>query len=178
MKMKKWQIWTVAAVVVVAVGLGCLFGGRAWGAGGSDHNGKNQAEGQNWGNGNGPSGMPGNGSGQFAGRNGGGMVSGSIIAVDGTSITVQTNDGSTKIVLVGSSATISLVTKGSTSDLKTGENVVVSGTTNTDGTVTANSIRLGETLTQGGTPPADGSAPSGSAPPSDSGTAPTQATTK
>jgi hypothetical protein len=175
-KMKKWQIWTVGAVVVIAVGLGCLFGGRAWGASGSDSNGRNQAAGQNWRNGNGPSGMPGNGSGQFGGR-GGGMVSGSIIAVDATSITVKTNDGSTKIVLVGSSANISLVTIGSASDLKTGENVVVTGTTNTDGTVTATNIRLGEVLNLGGTPPADGTAPSGSAPATGSGTATTQATT-
>jgi hypothetical protein len=176
-KMKTWQIWTVAAVVVVAVGLGCLFGGRAWGASGSDDNGKNRTAGQNWGNGNGPSGMPGEGSGQFGGRNGGGMVIGSIIAVDATSITVKTSDGSTKIVFVGSSATISLATTGSASDLKTGENVVVSGTTNTDGTVTANSIRLGEILNVGGTPPADGTAPSGGAPATGSGTATTPTTT-
>ena len=34
---------------------------------------------------------------------------------------------------------------------------MVSGTTNDDGTVTATSIRLGDILTQGATPPAGGS---------------------
>jgi hypothetical protein len=160
MKMKKWQMWTLAAVVVIGVGVGCLFGGKAWGDNGSS---TNDGSNQTWADGNRPSGMPGDGSmpaGAPGGRNGGNMVSGSIIAIDADSITVQTTDGSTKIVLVGSSATISLVTAGSASDLKTGENVVVSGTTNTDGTVTATSIRLGEVFSQitpSGAPPAAGS---------------------
>ncbi len=158
MKMKTWQMWTVATVVVIAVGLGCLFGGRAWGASDGGING--QVAGQDWGDGNRPSGAPGDGSGLpggQGGRNGGGMVSGSIIAVDGTSITVQTNDGSTKIVLFGSSATITLSTAGSASDLKVGEKVIVAGTTNDDGTVTAASMRLGDPVTLGATPPAGGS---------------------
>jgi hypothetical protein len=159
MKIKKWQMWTVATVVVVAVGLGCLFGGRAWGAGGLSSNDQfaGGGPGMQRGDGSMPSGPPG-------GRNTGGLVSGSIIAVDGNSITVQTSDGSTKIVLFGSSATISLATAGSTSDLKTGVNVVVSGTANTDGTVTASSIRLGDVVNPVGAPPAGGFAPSGSAP--------------
>ena len=161
--MKKWQI-AVLAVAVIAVALGALFGGRAWGASGSS---SDQDQGQLAGDGNGPWGrgdgtMPSDG---FGGRNGGNMVSGSIIAVDSTGITVQTNDGSTKIILVSGSTSISLTTDGSVSDLVTGKNVVVSGTTNTDGTVTATSIRLGEILglggAPGGTPPPVSSAPSG-----------------
>jgi hypothetical protein len=164
-KMNKWQMWTVAAVVVVAVGVGCLFGGKAWGeSGSSTFDGQFPGNGTAMGRGDGsmPFGAPG-------GRNGGNMVTGSIIAVDADSITVQTTDGSTKIVFVGSSATISLATAGSTSDLKIGENVVVSGTTNDDGTVTATSIRLGEVLTQ--------MVPSGGAPAAGSETTTTQATT-
>ena len=38
------------------------------------------------------------------------------------------------------------------SDLKTGEDVVVTGTTNTDGTVTAINVRLGESSALGGVP--------------------------
>jgi hypothetical protein len=151
--MKKWQMWTVGAVVVIAVGLGCLFGGKAWGDSGSPNtDGQFPRNGAAMGRGDGP--MP---SGGFAGRNGGGMVSGSIIAVDSNSITIQTPDGNTKIVLFGASAAISLVTQGSAADLTTGANVVVSGTTNTDGTVTATSIRLGDSLSVApGAPPTDG----------------------
>jgi hypothetical protein len=167
MKMKKWQMYTLAAVVVIGVGVGCLFGGKAWGDSGSsssiDQLMANGGPGLRRGDGSMPAGAPG-------GRNGGNMVSGSIIAIDADSITVQTTDGSTKIVLLSSSANISLVTSGSTSDLKTGENVVISGTTNTDGTVTATSIRLGEVIAQ--------LAPPGTAPTSDSGSPTTQSTTK
>jgi hypothetical protein len=179
--LKKWQITAVAAVVVIAVGVGCLFGGRAWGTADSDNNGQDRGAGQNWAGGDRPSGMPTDGSGPFAGpggRNGGNMVSGSIIAVDNTGITVKTSDGSTKIILVSGSASISLVAAGSIADLKTGENVVVTGTTNDDGTVTATNIRLGESLTLGGTPPDVGTSASGNAPTAWSGTATTQTTAK
>jgi hypothetical protein len=153
---KKWQI-AVVIVTVIAVALGALFGGRAWGAGGSS-----DGPGQLAGDGNGPWGrgdglMPSDRQGPGIGGN---MVAGSIIAADETSITVKTSDGSTKIILVSGSTSISLTTEGSVSDLATGEPVVVSGTTNTDGTVTATNIRLGDTLGLAGAP--GGIPPSGS----------------
>jgi hypothetical protein len=178
--LKKWQIAAVTAVVI-AVGVGCLFGGRAWGAAGSDNNDQGRSAGQNWADGNRPSGMPADGSGLFAGpggRNGGNMVSGSIIAADSTSITVKTGNGSTKIILVSGSTSISLVAAGSIADLKTGENVVVTGSANDDGTVTAANIRLGESLMLDGPPPADGTGASGNTPAAGSGAATTQTTAK
>ena len=176
--MKKWQKATLAAVVLMAVGLGCLFGGRAWGATSSDDSSRDRAAGQTWGDGSRPSGGPGDGSGQFRGPddiNGGNMVTGSIISVDDSGITVKTSDGSTKIILVSGSTSISVTTEGSESDLVTGKNVTVSGTTNTDGTVTASSIRLGDVLGFGGTPggaPPSGGTPSTGATPSSDGTTP------
>jgi hypothetical protein len=155
---------------VIAVGVGALFGGHAWGVSGSSDTTANAQTAQASGDGNRPSGMPGDSSGQFGGlgggRNGGNMVSGSIIAVDDSGITVKTSDGSTKIILVSGSTSISLTKEGSKSDLVTGEAVVVSGTANSDGTVTASSIMLGTSLGFGGapgdTPPSGGTAPSGS----------------
>lgn len=153
MKIKKWQIAAVAAVVVIAVGVGCLFAGHAWGASGSSDNSTQVA-----GDGNGQfrpgdGSLPYGGSGGAGGRGGGNMVSGSIISVDSSSITVKTSYGSTKIVLLAGSTTISLSTKGSAADLKTGANAIISGTTNTDGTVTATSIRLGDVIDSVVSPP-------------------------
>jgi hypothetical protein len=167
---KNWRIAVVVAAVI-AVGVGALFGGRAWGASGSSDTTANAQTAQASGDGNRPSGMPGDGSGQFGGpgggRSGGNMVSGSIIAADDSSITIKTSDGSTKIVLVSGSTSISVTSEGSIADLDTGEDVVISGTTNNDGTTTAESIRVGASLPQGGmaaggTSPSDGTAPSGS----------------
>ena len=163
--MKKWQIAVVVAALI-AVGVGALFGGRAWGASGSSATANaDQAAPQFMRDGTGPSGMPGGGP-----RNADGMVSGSIIAADASSITVETSDGSTKIILVSGSTSISLTTEGSLSDLVTGEDVVVSGTANSDGTVTAASIRLGSNLGLGGAP--------GVMPPSGAETPATQTTTQ
>ena len=86
------------------------------------------------------------GMGQFAGRtgmrSGGGFTSGQIISADATGVTVQMQDGSTKIVLFGGSTQVMKSTAGSTSDLTVGKDVVVTGTSNSDGSVTAQSIQI------------------------------------
>lgn len=70
-------------------------------------------------------------------------VRGEIISADTNSITVKMSDGSTKIVVLGSSTMIAKTTTGSTSDLTNGANVIVFGTTNSDGSVTAQNIQIG-----------------------------------
>jgi hypothetical protein len=76
------------------------------------------------------------------GRNGNGMTNGEIIGVDERSVTVKMLDGSSKVVLLSSTTTINKSSEGSTSDLKTGEKVAVFGNTNSDGSLTAQSIQL------------------------------------
>jgi hypothetical protein len=139
---KKWQI-VATIVVIVAVGLGAFFGGRATGGSSAttaDELGAMQ-------------GPPANRPARPGGPPGaaGNMVAGSIISADDSSITVQTSDGSTKIVLLSDSTQITKSETGSMSDLTSGEDVVVNGTTNDDGTVTADSVRLGAGL-GGGAP--------------------------
>ncbi len=69
-------------------------------------------------------------------------VIGEIIASDGKTVTVKLNDGSTKLVLIGSSTTISTAQVTDISSLKTGEKVSVFGTQNPDGSTTAQNIQL------------------------------------
>lgn len=78
---------------------------------------------------------------RFGGQNGGAVV-GEILSQDDKSITVKLQDGSSKLVLLSSSTSINKQATGSASDLKTGERVAVFGTTNSDGSVTAQNIQL------------------------------------
>ena len=86
-----------------------------------------------------------NGTGRRFGGNGanGMAVRGQIISSDSNSITIKMNDGSTKIVVLGSSTTIAKTTTGSSNDLTNGANVIIFGTTNSDGSVTAQNIQIG-----------------------------------
>jgi hypothetical protein len=73
---------------------------------------------------------------------GGGLAAGQIIAKDATSITVKLQSGSTTIVLVGSGTTVMKTAVGTLDDLSVGTNVAVTGTTNSDGSVTATTIQV------------------------------------
>lgn len=70
------------------------------------------------------------------------MVNGTILSVDATSMTVKLVDNSSKIVVLGSTTTYAKSTEGSQNDLKVGNRVSAFGTTNADGSVTAQSIQI------------------------------------
>ncbi|MDD5431026.1 MAG: hypothetical protein PHP03_02265 [Candidatus Pacebacteria bacterium] len=74
--------------------------------------------------------------------NGGGMVVGEIISKDENGITVKLKDGGSKTVLISGSATITKNAAGVAGDLKVGTQVMVSGTANTDGSVSAKSVQI------------------------------------
>lgn len=86
------------------------------------------------------------GQGQFfqrgtAGANGG-FVTGDIISQSATSLTIKMRDGSTKIVLLSPSTEISKFAAGTNADLIAGKTVSITGTANSDGSVTANMIQI------------------------------------
>ena len=71
-------------------------------------------------------------------------VAGEIINIDGNSFTVKMSDEQSKIVLLKDTTQINQATKVSITDLKQGSQVVVFGSENSDGSVTAQNIQLNQ----------------------------------
>ncbi|MFA6184630.1 MAG: DUF5666 domain-containing protein [Candidatus Shapirobacteria bacterium] len=72
---------------------------------------------------------------------------GEITSVDSSSITVKTNDGSSKIIMISDSTTVNQATKVDKNSLKVGSQISISGDQNTDGTVTGKIININSATT-------------------------------
>lgn len=132
--MKKNQ-YIIAGVVV-----GLLLMGTAFFAGTRYQAGKQVSFGE-FGN---RSAIPQRGLGQQNRQPGNGMVSGNILGIDGQSLTVQLADGSSKIILIANSTTYEKSQAGTLADVVVGGRVTVLGTSNSDGSVTAKTVILGD----------------------------------
>lgn len=73
-------------------------------------------------------------------------ISGEITSQDETSLTVKTQDGSSKIIVLSEKTVVNKTSEGSKADLKTGEQVTVIGTSNSDGSLTAQTISIGNSF--------------------------------
>lgn len=82
------------------------------------------------------------GQGRFGANANGRPVQGEITALDDTNLTVKLTDGSSKIVNISNSTTFSKTETGSKADLKVGTKVATFGTTNSDGSVTAQNVQI------------------------------------
>lgn len=69
-------------------------------------------------------------------------VNGGILSIDDKGITVKLTDGSSKIVLFSDTTQINQAAAATKTDLKVGTMVAVFGQTNSDGSVTAESIQI------------------------------------
>ncbi len=90
----------------------------------------------------------------FAGARGGavgGMVNGDILSKDEKSVTVKLRDGGSKIVFFSPTTRIGKTTDGIVSDLEVGKQITVTGTTNSDGSVTAQMIQIRALMPNGAT---------------------------
>jgi len=76
------------------------------------------------------------------GRFGAGATFGQIVSKDDQSITVSLQSGGSRVVFLSASTTISKMSAGSAADLVVGQGVAVTGTQNSDGSVTASSVDL------------------------------------
>jgi len=80
------------------------------------------------------------------GSNGGGFTSGEVISMDATSMTIKLRDGGSKIVLFSPASKVEKTVDGAIADVAVGKSVMVTGTTNPDGSVSAISIQMRPTL--------------------------------
>ena len=76
------------------------------------------------------------------GKNGINIANGEVLSKDDSSITLKDRNGGSKIILFSSSTTILKSTEGVIDDVKTGDSITVTGKTNSDGSVTAESIQI------------------------------------
>lgn len=128
--MKKYKghiVW--ALVTLVALG-GGFFWGQA--SAGSARGGFSGA-----------AGAYGSSTRRFAGSSSGGsMVTGQITGMDSSSLTLQLPSGSSQVIFYSSSTQVSEPTIVPVSKLAVGANILVGGTSNTDGSMTAESIQV------------------------------------
>lgn len=133
--MKKNHLIGVIIVAVVVAGAG-FYAGTVYGKGSVGGRGQ-FANGQ----------FTGMGGAGFAGRGmrsaGGGFTAGEIVSSSNGSISIKMQNGSsTEIVLLGPSTQILKSVSGSVSDLSVGTAVVVTGSQNSDGSLSAQSIQI------------------------------------
>ncbi|HEX7042667.1 MAG TPA: DUF5666 domain-containing protein [Patescibacteria group bacterium] len=137
--------WIITIVLVIVVGVGAFFGGMQYQRmqrsifftqGGQNGGGRFYAR---FGNG---------------GQNGNVRpVRGQIISSDSNSITVKMPDGSSIIVILSGSTSITKSAPATKDDLTKGQEVVVLGTSNSDGSVTAQTIQLNPQMEMRGITP-------------------------
>ena len=137
--MKNQKIIIPAAILLVfLVGAGGFFGGMQYQKTKRPAVGDFQAMRGEFRSGELPQGVGGRLQGQ------GRPVSGEIIGKDEESITVKLPDGSSRIIFVGDDTQINKSAPGTKDDLTEGTPVFVIGSENSDGSLTATSIQVGE----------------------------------
>ena len=137
------KILPIIILAAVAVGAGAFYGGMAY-AKRSSGAARAIMLGQH--GGNMASGFQGRQGGQRGGQFSG--VAGDIISKDDKSITVKLRDGGSKIVFFSDQTKIEKTVDGTVDDLEAGKTVMATGSTNQDGSVTAQSVQLRPTMIQ------------------------------
>lgn len=124
------KVWFVPVTTGIVVGIIAFYLGMNYGqqsAAASRQQAMQQFRGQRTGTGQ---------------QNGGGVINGQVLSKDAQSVTVKMRDGSSKIVFYSSSTSVTKPTPGSINDISANSQVMIVGTQNSDGSVTAQSIQV------------------------------------
>ncbi|OGH91917.1 MAG: hypothetical protein A2534_00285 [Candidatus Magasanikbacteria bacterium RIFOXYD2_FULL_39_9] len=138
------KILPVFVVLLVLVGGGSFYGGMKY----SDSKRVSRFSADMAGGGNFRAGnIMGGGAPRSTGMAGGnargvGFATGEILSKDDSSLTIKLRDGGSQIIFFSTSTQIMKSSAGSMGDLIVGESITVNGSTNQDGSVTAQSIQL------------------------------------
>lgn len=125
----------ITIVVAIIVGTLGFFGGMKYGQSKQPGRGQMGQKGQTF---------------QQNGQNGGTMrsnsgsqfISGEVLNKDNKSFTIKLQNGSSKIILYSDSTNISKSATGTLDDILTGRQISVTGSTNSDGSLTAQAIQV------------------------------------
>ncbi|MEO5927407.1 MAG: hypothetical protein ABIO72_01765 [Patescibacteria group bacterium] len=71
-----------------------------------------------------------------------GLVNGEVLSKDEKSLTIKMRDGGSKIVFYSASTSVMTSSSSTVDSIETGKTVMINGTTNSDGSVTAQTINL------------------------------------
>lgn len=129
-----------AVIIGVIVAGGAFYAGMQYGKGKSTNTAESRFAAMN-GNGGGQFGQAGAGA-RGQRMNGGGVTSGSILSKDDNSLTIKLRDGGSRIIFFSTSTEVQKSTSGSVADLSVGSDIVAIGGSNSDGSVTAQSIQI------------------------------------
>lgn len=127
--MNKYKVHIIWAVIVVVALVGGFFYGKSGAAGTATKSATSTSSTR----------------GSYAGRAaGGGFVSGQVISSDSTSVTISLTGGNSQVVFYASSTPITVIkpTPVPASSLVAGTRVMITGTSNSDGSLTAQSIQI------------------------------------
>jgi len=131
--MKQNQLIIIFVVVLILVGGGAFYGGMVFGKSQSPAGVYGQSASQRFG------GAAGSAASRRTGAN---FVNGDVIAKDSSSITVKISNGGSKIVFFSDATEIGKFSSGTLEDLIVGKSVMATGKTNSDGSITAQTIQI------------------------------------
>lgn len=144
-------------IAVIVIGLISFYGGLKLGE--SKNVQTNVLQGGNFGQMGGPQMMTQNGTTgtRRTGTQGGNFINGEILSADDKSITIKLADSGSKIVFYSDSTKVVKSTDASAAELTQGTNIMVNGTSNSDGSLTATNIQIrsADALNMQGQPPAN-----------------------